>query len=95
MHMKCTDSYFRVPCPKTCIGALSNGNLLCTIPEYKDKPRKKFTMTGSDWIKVTDFTASVGWDFLFDINVLKRSGDIERSIYPYQIFLWGTVQCIN
>ncbi|TRY70553.1 hypothetical protein TCAL_02349 [Tigriopus californicus] len=34
-----------------------------------------FTFGKSDWIQLNDFIKTVGWKFLFDVNVLLRNGD--------------------
>ena len=70
--------YFRMPCPHTCKDKIKLEGPQCTVVDYakEEKTRKNFTMNGSDWLKVTSFAANVGWDFLFDFNVLKRSGEI-------------------
>ena len=37
------------------------------------KNRTKFFMSGTDWIQINEFCKKVGWNFLFDFNVLKRN----------------------
>ena len=37
------------------------------------KNRTKFYMSGNDWIQINEFCKKVGWNFLFDFNVLKRN----------------------
>ena len=37
------------------------------------KNRTAFPMSGQDWIDINDFVKSVGWSFLFDVNVLIRN----------------------
>ncbi len=45
------------------------GDDFCVKP-----PRHNFTMSARDWVLVNHFSESVGWHFLFDINVLLRKG---------------------
>ena len=52
-----------------------DGNCACENLEnglYKN--RTAFPMSAQDWIDINEFSKTVGWSFLFDVNVLIRNG---------------------
>ena len=67
-----------------------NGTKICEdLKDLYYKKRKNFTMTGRDWIDIAGFSRKVGWKFLFDLNVLRRTpegrwdGDNAREILKF------------
>ena len=46
---------------------------------FKPHNNKTIIMTGIDWMLINEFSYRVGWNFLFDINVLLRTQDDNDS----------------
>jgi heparanase 1 len=53
------------------------------ISTEKKKRHNKFYMSGRDWWKLNDFTNKVGWNLLFDMNVLLRKREKPEVLIYY------------
>ena len=56
-----------------CTESLSHDKSCENLQGNLYKNRTKFFMSGTDWIQINEFCKKVGWNFLFDFNLLKRN----------------------